>query len=488
MKYLLYIFIFLQTNALAQSIHYTHRTSRIKIDDGIIIVPEISGTNHLWIITPGKKVKLQVYNHRLEWQQEQVLPLKISEESDVTVLPMKNEYYLYNQSEAGNKSFLWKVDAQGSMVDESSKLKAIIRASFNDTSTVCQMLSKGEHVYVFSNIYYPDIKKIVSTVVKTDHNLTQQAIDRYAFDFDHSIEKLHKIIIEPEKNITVLKKQTTPEEGFVLDILKINLKNSRIYEAHFKSNTPFSFPEIVFNSSDSTTTVYSQMTRSYTRDNVIRHMFLATLNDTLGEKTKATVLRFAVTEEMPGAFTCIRMSNGFNNWMPVHGTWNAHYAPSANRNVYIGLNRMVTLKGRSITVVNASSFQPRLQPVHPALQLVLPPGDVKFSVIDQRFKNVSDTIIKYHKRNFIEVAQYSNFTKDNYNYLIVKEQFPSSGKGLLLLHIDQQGQLIPSPLRLYDRYHYSLPQMQQSGRGSVLIPYIYKGEVGMVNMSVETNG
>ena len=381
---------------------------------------------------------------------------------------------------------MWKVDANGIVQDESYKLKAIIRSSFKDTSIVCQLFSSGNSVYVFANIYYPDIKKVISTMIKTDSDLKVQSTKRYQFDFDHYYEKLQKIVVEPEKNITILKKETDEKDGYILNVVKINLQNSKLNEANFHSNTPFSYPDVMFNDVDSSTIVYAQMTRTYYQEKLIRHIFFATLNDTLGQATQPAVLKVPIAEDTYGAFTCLNMSNGYNNWLPVHGTWNTQYFPTTTgRNLLVGLSRMVTLEGKSISVVNASSYQPKLQAIHPSVQMVLPPGDVKFSVVNNVFKNISDTLIRYRKRTFIEVAQYSSFNTDNKNYLLLKEQFPSRGKGLVLINLNKQGAIVPSPLRLYERFHYSLPQLQSAGKGKVIMPFVFRSEVGLVRMTID---
>jgi hypothetical protein len=148
----------------------------------------------------------------------------------------------------------------------------------------------------------------------------------------------------------------------------------------------------------------------------------------------------------------------------------------------VGLSRMVTLQ-RNTYFINATSYQPRLQPIHPEMQLISEPGDVRFTVVDSRTRRVEDTTIRYHRRNFIEIAQYTSFTKDNNNYLVVKEQFPSKGKGLLLFHLNEQGKLVQLQLHLYERYHYSLPQLQQSAAGNIIMPFVFKSEVGLVSIS-----
>ncbi len=145
---------------------------------------------------------------------------------------------------------------------------------------------------------------------------------------------------------------------------------------------------------------------------------------------------------------------------------------------------MVSSTNNITYVVNASSYKPKLQPIDPYQQLVSQPGDVRFTVVDKHFNNASDTIIRYYRRNFIEVAQYSVFTMNNKSYLVVKEQFPSKGKALLLLFINKEGVLNTSPIPLYDKYHYALTQLQKAGK-NLICPYLYKGEVGLVNFTLK---
>lgn len=474
------------TIASAQ-INYTHRTARLGIDDGVIVVPNIARRNHLWIIPPQGPLKLQVYNEDLEWLHQEEVPLKLISNNDITILPFDTAYFLYNQTAARGKNFLWKVSASGNVVNESDKMKALIKSSFNDTNITCQLFSRGKHLFLLGNMYYPELKKVITTIVKTDNALQKIDLKRYAYDFNHSYESLQKILIEPEQNMLVLKKHIDVDSRYILDIVKINLQTSAISEANFYSSVPFNNPEVIYNPTDFTTTVYAQLSRTFFTNKFTRNMFFATLNDTLDQKTPPSTVRVTIDDEMYGAFTCINLGNGYSKWLPVHGVWNSLYDNQVYRRLMIGLSSIVSLEGSGITIINASSYQPKIQPIDPHLQFVAPPGDVRFSVIDRGFRRIKDTVFKYQRRNFIEVAQYSSFTQNNNNYLLVKERFPSKGKGLLLMHLNDKGVIAPWPIRLYDRYHYALPQMQQSGDGKVTMPYVYRGEVGLVNFGVDVS-
>jgi hypothetical protein len=467
----------------AQQVTFSNKSTRLLSTDNAIVVPDIGGTSHMLVFSPNEVIRLHVYNKELQWQGEQKLPFKLNERSDITILPFSNQYYLYNQSEAGNAAYLWKINAAGKAVDETHKLRNIIKTSFKDSTVLCQLFSCGQTFYIMGNLYFPTIKKIVTTLIQTDVNFENPVVNRYAFDYDHRKEALQKIVVIPGKDIVVLKRHVTEDRDFILEVLKVNMATSRLYSTSFSSSSPFSSPDILYNSQDSSTTVIASLPRSYASYTLVRNLFSATVNDTLEQLASPIITKVPIKEETYGAFTCIN-TGASNRWVPVHGTWNLLYAPRTGSPLLVGLSRMVSAQ-HNTSILNATSYQPKLQPIDPYMQFISDPGDVRFTVVDNRDRSVHDTTIKYHRRSFIEVAQYTSFTKDNKNYLVVKEQFPSKGKGLLMLYVNKDGKLVQSPLRLYERFHYSLPQLQQSSNGNIVMPFVYKSEVGLVSISLD---
>jgi hypothetical protein len=209
-----------------------------------------------------------------------------------------------------------------------------------------------------------------------------------------------------------------------------------------------------------------------------------TFNDTLGEKLQPTTLRVPIGEEMYGAFANISTGSGGGKWLPVHGVWNSLGEFGVVGRILVGLSSMVTLAGNKLVVMDATSYAARLQPIDPYLQSVAPPGHVKFSVVNLKSNTSTDTTFKYYRRFFIEASQFATFSNKNNDYLLVKEKFRSDGKGILLLSTNREGKLVTSPLHLYERYHYSIPQLQQASNGSIVMPFIYKGEVGLAKVSL----
>ena len=466
--------------ATAQSISYSHRTTHFVGADGVIVIPEVEGKNHLWVIKPDEQVNLQVYDNQLDWQQEHILPLKLPKNSDITILPFENEYFFYNQSQAGSSKFLWHVDGKGNVADVSSKLRAIIKSCFTDTTVVCQLFSKGPRMFMLGNVYFPSLGKIITTLIQINLKLDQWQVKRFALDYDHRNEFLQRMLITPENKLLVLKERSSEEIAQVLHIIKVDLATSKTNAAVFTSNTRFSSPEILYNPVDSSTTVCGY------RRSMLPRIFFLTLDDTLAQKFAPVTIRVPITEEMYGAFACVSTGTGGSTWLPVYGSWNALYQYNRfSSRVLVGLSSMVTLAGNKTVVMNASSYQPLIQAIHPYLQNVSPPGDVRFSVIDLQSRAIKDTVFKYYRRFFIEVSQYASFSRNNNGYLILKEKFRSNGKGIVLLNINKEGKLVSSPLRVYERYDYAIPQMRQTANGSLVFPYVYKNEVGLVKVTLE---
>lgn len=66
------------------------------------------------------------------------------------------------------------------------------------------------------------------------------------------------------------------------------------------------------------------------------------------------------------------------------------------------------------------------------------------------------------------------------SYLLLKQNLLSHYQGLVMVYSDDNGRLTWANLRVYEKFNYLLQQVQQTNNKFIIMPYLYKREMGLV--------
>jgi hypothetical protein len=115
-----------------------------------------------------------------------------------------------------------------------------------------------------------------------------------------------------------------------------------------------------------------------------------------------------------------------------------------------------------------------------------PQEGVRFSLLDQDLKIISDSLVRNTKDSYtLKASPYKRFEVNNKQYMLVGQQFVKNSRGLLMINGNEKQQLTYTDLRVVDRNDYLLSKSQVVPGEGIIIPYIRKLEAGLVKVTME---
>jgi hypothetical protein len=448
----------------AQHTSFSHQTAFVRYQDSIQLVANIGQHHHLFVMRPSRPPVLYIYDRALNLIGNRELPFRINNAEDVQILPLSGFYYLYLYEPNGGKFRLWRISEFGETKEITAPLKKLVSAEMDSAAITPRLSTFGGQLYLMSHKYFPDLGQVVTTLVLTDDSLRPVEVKRAGFEFDLELDRIQQVMVIDRDHILMLK-QGKREGGIYLEMFKIDMNTGVVAGRLFNTSSyVFSQPRMVFNPDDSTTVLHALVTEAI-GNRPQRNVFLTKLDRSLNEIIPSTLHRFTSPYYfvLPGdpASSWLCFFNGLYAAavMSRDANWQRSYDPGGlNAQKAIVPPRTYGRNGRDIT------------------------KSIKISLLNSRFRMVRDSFIINDDKYPIIPDAYGNFKAGGINYLLMKQRLPSKSVGLLLVY-PQNGKLVTTDIPVYNRYEYLLPQVQETGDGSVLIPYVFKQEAGLMKLS-----
>ena len=115
-----------------------------------------------------------------------------------------------------------------------------------------------------------------------------------------------------------------------------------------------------------------------------------------------------------------------------------------------------------------------------------PQQDVRFTLLDQDLKIISDSLVRNSKDSYtLKAGTYKRFEVNNKQYMLLGQQFVKNSRGLLMINANGKQQLTYTDLRVVDRNDYLLGKSQVITGEGIIIPYIHKLEAGLLKIIME---
>jgi hypothetical protein len=449
----------------AQSFAYTHQTIRISFRDIVQLVPEIASRHHIFLFQPDKKPVVYVYDDALKLQAKKEVPFPVKPGQDIQIFSRQKNYYLYAKS-PGSRSFLfWKFDAEGNATDYTPVLQKLIGSQFSDTSSSVRILLNNDRLYLVTQVYYPALKKIVFTQVRLDSNL--QFIDkRYVVcPYNKENETVKQVLIPDDNRILLLKTGVNENSETVMDLVSMDLQSGSAISTQFNCGySSFSQPAIHYNEKDSGLLV-SSIVREKPGTKIQRYIFLSRLDARFNATVPNALLRFS------GIYSFLAIE-GVPGWL--------HFV-----NAFSRYNRLQ--QGDR----NGLLYDETDLPAFPLYQQSIPaepssPASIRFSLLDSQFNLKKENVVRNTTR-FEEIISgtFGIIKWQDRDCLLLKQAITTKRTGLVIFSVDEDQKITSTPLRVYDRYQYMVEQAQQCGGKNILLPYRFKGELGLVKIKAE---
>jgi hypothetical protein len=471
MKYsLLFLFyLILISSAVAQRSAYSNESIRVNFLDEIHLVTNISQNHHLLIMRRKQPPLVCIYDETLTLKGKKELPLDLFTEDEIQLFSFKDFYYIYTQSAKTKKHQLWKVNATGVCTDVSNALTKLLQPLQKVTRSIGIEVSSNRF-YIVAHTIEETTSLMTSMQIISDSLLRLQEIRQVSYLFEK--QNLHRSSFINDDQMLVLSTGETEQRQKFLKLMNINTKSGEILATNYKSSGEnFLQPNFLFNPNNGNTILYSFIQASIADRR--RNIFITKLNDSLVEVNRATVHQM-----MQPNFFLLLQSTGLQQWINL-----TTYKPIIHS--YPNGYRYNTLAGTFNRIPGADNYSALMRGQINYISSAPTSGSIKFSILNNALQPIADSIELNNKKKYqLYTEDFAQFNFKESSYLILKQSFPSKGKGLLLVHGDED-KVQTIDARVYERYDYLLPQLKQISEKEVLIPFLYKREAGIMKLKME---
>lgn len=464
--------LLLQVFVAAQLITYTRQNVAHK--GGVIqLIAGIGGMNHLIQWRSSNAASIAIYDQNLRFISGADLPFGVEEESYVRVLRFNGFYYLYYYQPGGKSYGLWKITAAGEATNMKEQFINLVKTSFDSKNAMnYEMTVVGQSLYITSLVFYPSLGKAMAVQIRTDSLLQPNRSYKLTFDFDKSHQRIHRVIQADDKRLILLKTAVDSNARNVLEVLSFNMIDSVITSCPFNIGSKFFLnPNMSYSSVDSSVTVYSLARDRYYPTN-LKYMFTAKINLSLPDVKPAAVMR-------PTYVSSFMMADGPSpQWLPFNSTY--LFARPQRRAVYLqDFDRYDATDPDLLR-----QFSRSLPPAY----YTIDNQPVKFFRVAENFRLIKDSVVKNDRNNYSLLAdEYGQFRMNGNSYLVLRQRFRKASEGLVILGRGKGAGFSSVDLHVYDRYDCQLSQLQQLKDDTLVMPFVYNRDAGIIKIRLDPN-
>lgn len=461
------------TNLLtAQTVQYSREEAYINNPDHFQMAANIGGTHHLLSFSRNEKPELFIFNAALELSAKKRAPFKFPENATVRVIPLADYYYCLIHSRFSREYLFWKIDADGNCTDMSAAFQKFLRIQTGNIKLGFQLLVNQNQLWMLYHTDLANPDKSTLVMVQADSLLNPVFSHKVVYNFKQDEERLQQEVLVFGRYLLVLK---TLQSGSALQLMKVNLATGYTISNTFRSSGYlYTQPGFVFNTADSTITVTALLTEPGATTYRTKHyVFITRLNKILAEQVPFAVLK---TQFRKNTNTNFMLVEGTSKWVSFKRGWGRYdsqyddYVLSANSSQNTGdMNSLLSTMNAS---ANAAAYDDR--------------QGVRFSLLDKKFIIQNDSLVPNTRDSYtIKADQYTRFNINGKDHLLVAQQFYNRKNGLLMVHADDKMQLQYSYVRVHEKYKYILPMMRKISDKSIIVPYLFRREAGLIKITVE---
>ncbi len=451
----------------AQKIQYSK--SVLKTPDGgdMRLIADVNGFHHLIHFSNVKKPAIHVFNDQLQLQATRELNIKLAENSSLMLLKMKEYYVLYVHTQRPSKHQLLKIYGNGAISDISYLVNDPADSSWNKSKATFQLFNIDNSFFLVSHTYYNNIKKIKSTIVKLETERKAEVVTKLIFPFNMHTDQLKEVTLV-NNNLFVVKTSQDEAGSSVLTLLKINCASGDILSKQFESGKYlYVSPTIRYNSTDSSTFIYSLLQTPPGYRGVRPGVFMAHLNNSLNEVAPISILPDVFKDNTASSF--IVEKNKTNGWLHFSlGPTNRKTGVKVSKDIYSNLDPdfMYTQSYDYSYYTSA-------------------PTAVRMTLLNNKLEKQKDSVEKNNGNYYkIHPGPYAQFVMHNTSYLLLVQELVAKKRGLLLIYPNENGYFNTLPIRVYDQFNFMLSLLQTAGDNYFIVPFTNKTEMGLMKVSL----
>lgn len=472
-RVILFVILLLPFLSKGQKIQYSRQTFPHSFADATQLVADVGGYHHILRFKLNNRPRIHIFNSQLEYTGEAEVDISVEEGSDIRVIPMEGHYYLYLHTPGKPIHSVYRVSSTGDVIDKTAQLKKMTDSLVPKSTATYQFESHQNRLCLLSHSYYDDIKRVGSIVVVLDNewNIVNRAILYYPFT--KGKETLRQVLLT-DRDLIVLKTGRDYEQGNTLQVVKTNLKTGTsliktfVAESHMYSNAL-----MVYAAGDSSLLVHALMREESPGRRQTQPIFLARLDHQLLEHKPFTVFRLPPKRNILAGFLLVKTEKPF---------WLTPYNPIVLRGVR---NQTQDFRGiaqdeRTLRMSTNTMLIDENEINHGQ------PTSIRFTVLNENDRQIRDTTVE-NNRSFYDLQPRPNaqFSIGDKTCLLFQQNFSAKQRGLVLVNSNAAGHVSTTPIPVFDRNEYFIPQTQAK-KDYFLLPYRYKKEMGLVKITIES--
>jgi hypothetical protein len=462
----------------AQTVRYSREEAYINNPDDLQLAANIAGNHHLLSFSHNEEPEIFIYNGMLELIAKKTLQFKFPEKAAISIIPFDDFYYCSVHPRFSQEYLFYKIDGAGNITDMSVPFKKLLHSQSANLKVNFQLIPNKRELWMVYHTALDDPEKSTVVMVRTDSLLNVVFAHKVQYDFKMTEEKLQHEVLIFGRYLLVLK---TLESGSSLQLMKVNLATGYTITNTFHSpGYLYSQPSFSFNIADSSTTVAAMIAEPFSNTySGKQFIFISRMNKILIEQTPSIVLK---TQFKKNASTNFVLIDGASKWMRFK-------KGSVQTSDYIETPITVYRPLTSAEAIEQNAEMDNLiSKLTPARQSTSTEDlqGVRFSLLDKDFKITSDSLISNTKNSYtLKANQFTRFTVNNKEYVLVGQQFSTRKNGLLLVNANASGQLVYNYVKAYEKFSYLLAKSRNIDPEGIIVPYLHKREAGLLKISLQ---
>jgi hypothetical protein len=425
--------LFLFKKSEAQTITYSSQNVFTDNPDRLQLVGNIGGNHHLVSFINNSNPVVHIFDADLVFRKKISIPVKYPERSEALIIPSNDFYYLYIHPRFTSKYLLWKIDSDGNATDLTTSFKKLLQSQLHNVKLGFQLIVNRKQLCMVYNTDITNVEKSTMVIVRTDTLLNIISENKVMYDLNRDEERLQQQALLESGDLLILK---TAQGETSLQLMKVNTLTGYTVTNAFKSSGYFySQAGFHYNISDSTITVYSLLTEPALAKRR-QFIFISRLDELLVEQVPFTILRSQFLKNESSNFLLV---DGSSKWM--------RFRLSTER-FYYG-------------------------------------GDSRFTLLDKKFNIINDSLVRNNKNSYtIRADQFYRFTINDNDHMLLAQRFFKKANGLIMIN-SENANLVYTNIRANDRYNYLLQQSVPVVPKSIVIPYTFRKEAGLIKITID---
>ena len=461
------LFSFCWAVCSAQKIQYSKSVLKTPGGGDMRLIADVNGFHHLIHFSNVKKPVIHIFNDQLQLQATRELNIRIAENSNISLLKVNDYYVLYTHTQRPSQHQLLKIYGNGAISDISYLVNDPADSSWNKSKATFQLFNIDNSFFLVSHTYYNNIKKIKSTIVKLEPERKAEVVTRLLFPFNIRTDQLKEVTLV-NNNLFVVKTSQDEAGTSILTLIKINCTSGNILSKQFESGKYlYVSPTIRYNSTDSSTFIYSLLRTPPGFRGARSGVFMAHLNNSLNEITPISILPDVFKNNTASSF--IVEKNKTNGWL--------HFsAAPTNRKTGVRVSKDIY-----------SNFDPDFMytQTYDYSYYTSAPTAVRMTLLNNKLEQKKDSVVKNNGNYYkIHPGPFAQFVMNNTSYLLLVQELVAKKRGLLLVYPNEGGYFNTLPVRVYDQFSFMLSLLQTVSDNYFIVPFTNKTEMGLMKVSL----